>query len=196
GPLCNAVTGRSDGKEILSYLEQANLFLTPLDDERQWLRYHALFSEALRQRLQETNPSEVAQLHQRASAWFEREGMLQQALTHALAAGALESAAALTERLAERTWKEGAIGKACALLDNIPEELMPLRPRLYLLRAWIYLVSGRFVAGYHWLDEAEHMLSDMGELRAAPERDTLRGALLAIKATIARASNEFAQAKA
>ncbi len=196
GPLCDAVTGRSDSSEILTYLEQSNLFLIPLDDERRWLRYHALFSEALRQRFREMFPGEVAGLHERASAWFEREGMLQQAMTHALAAGALDSAAALAERLVERYWKQGAIGAACALLDSIPNEIMPLRPRLYLLRAWIYLVSGRFVAGYHWLGEAERLLGGIEEYSDAKERDTLLGALLAIKATVARASGEFEEAKA
>lgn len=197
-PLCDAVTGRSDSNELLAYLEQANLFLIPLDDERRWLRYHALFSEALRQRLRETFPGEIAGLHERASAWFEREGMLQQAMTHALAAGALDSAASLAERLAMRYWKQGSIGAACVLLDSVPGEVMSRRPMLYLLRSWTNLVAGRFVAGQRWLDESERILSGLGEddFNNEHERDTLRGALLAIQATVARASGAFEEARA
>jgi LuxR family maltose regulon positive regulatory protein len=73
-PLCNAVTMREDGKEILDTLERSNLFLIPLDDQRQWYRYHHLFAEVLLTHLMEAQPEQISNLHQRASAWYEQNG--------------------------------------------------------------------------------------------------------------------------
>ena len=72
GPLCDAVTGREDGQAMLETLERGNLFVVPLDDRRQWYRYHHLFAEVLQARLLEALPTQVAILHRRASAWHER----------------------------------------------------------------------------------------------------------------------------
>ena len=74
GPLCDAVTGQIDGKATLEALDRANLFLVPLDDRRQWYRYHHLFADLLRARLLDERPDQIAELHRRASAWFERDG--------------------------------------------------------------------------------------------------------------------------
>ena len=139
GPLCDAVVEEGadvDSEALLAELERANLFLIPLDDERRWYRYHALFATALRQRLRQTASEEIPALHQRASAWFEREGMTEPAVRHALAAGETERAAALVERVAESYWKRGDIAALRALLDASarrrdarPAKALPL-PRL------------------------------------------------------------------
>ena len=71
-PLCNAVTERDDGKEMLDVMERSNLFLIPLDDQRQWYRYHHLFADVLQTHLTETQPDRAAALQGRASAWYER----------------------------------------------------------------------------------------------------------------------------
>ena len=73
-PLCNAVTEREDGKEMLETLERSNLFVIPLDDQRQWYRYHHLFADVLQAHLMEAQPEQVSSLHQRASAWYEQNG--------------------------------------------------------------------------------------------------------------------------
>ncbi|UCF28526.1 MAG: hypothetical protein JSW42_02240, partial [Chloroflexota bacterium] len=83
-PICNAVLGISDSKRIIDYIDEANLFLVPLDDERQWYRYHHLFAEFLYQRLMEKEPDHVPQLHRQASIWFEGNGFLIEAIDHAL----------------------------------------------------------------------------------------------------------------
>ena len=75
--LCDAVTGRADGQEMLEALESANLFLVPLDDERCWYRYHHLFAEFLRARLTRERPGRVAELHRAAAAWCERQGLIE-----------------------------------------------------------------------------------------------------------------------
>lgn len=93
-PLCDAVTERDDGEEMLSYLERANLFLVPLDEQRQWYRYHHLWSSALRARLQrEVGTAGLAALYRRASAWYEQNGMQAEALEAALSAGDFRRAA-------------------------------------------------------------------------------------------------------
>ncbi len=84
-PLCDAVTGRQDSQAVLTQLERTNLFLVPLDDERRWYRYHHLFADLLRSRLERSQPDQVTALHRRASAWYEEQQMLVEAVTHALA---------------------------------------------------------------------------------------------------------------
>lgn len=100
-PLCDAVTGRSDGQQLLEQLEQANLFLTPLDDVRQWYRYHHLFAEVLRQGLpRRLSAASVADLHLRASTWYKGAGLMDAAIHHALAAQAFDQVAMLVEQVA------------------------------------------------------------------------------------------------
>ena len=76
GPLCDALTGRTDSQAMLERLERSNLLLVPLDDERRWYRYHRLFADLLRARLGVEDPAELAELHLRAADWYEREGSL------------------------------------------------------------------------------------------------------------------------
>src|SRR6185503_14261514 len=97
GPLCDAVTERGGGKATLVALERANLLLVPLDNRRQWYRYHHLFADVLHAHLLEERADEVAELHRRASAWFEARDDTSQAISHALAAGDTGRAADLME---------------------------------------------------------------------------------------------------
>lgn len=103
-PLCNALTGRGDGQAMLERLEQANLFLIPLDYERSWYRYHPLFAEFLRERLNHTCPDQAPGLHERASAWYEGNGLISQAIVQALSAGLFPRAADLIESSAATMW--------------------------------------------------------------------------------------------
>jgi len=89
-PLCDAVTGANDGQTILAQLEQANLFLVPLDDERRWYRYHHLFADLLRNRLAQVWPDRVPTLHRRASEWYDSKGQIVEAVGHALMTGDVE----------------------------------------------------------------------------------------------------------
>src|SRR5215217_6461518 len=98
GALCDALTGRSDGQEMLERLEKDNLFVVALDDERGWYRYHHLFADFLRGRLRRESPERISGSHLRAAAWYEREGWAPEAVEHALAAGEDEWAARLIEQ--------------------------------------------------------------------------------------------------
>jgi LuxR family transcriptional regulator, maltose regulon positive regulatory protein len=98
GPLCDAVRGRAGSQRLLEQAERANLFLQPLDDERRWWRYHTLFADLLRARLQQQQPERVPELHRAAAGWFEANGLAEEAVRHALAAGEVARVARLIER--------------------------------------------------------------------------------------------------
>jgi LuxR family maltose regulon positive regulatory protein len=109
GELCDTVIGTGeqaedgllvDSQSMLEYLERSNLFVVPLDDERRWYRYHHLFADLLRQRLQREKPGQVPELHRRASEWYERDGQVAEAVGHALASGDFGRAAHLVEKAA------------------------------------------------------------------------------------------------
>ena len=162
-PLCNAVTEREDGKEMLDVLERSNLFLIPLDDQRQWYRYHHLFADVLQTHLLEAQPDRVAALHQRASVWYERNGLRSNAIRHALAAKDFERAAGLIE-LAWPAAEERSIQPTVWLgwVNTLPEELVHARPVLNVGYAFALLGLGemesaeaRLMDVERWLETAE-----------------------------------------
>src|SRR5206468_4719681 len=97
GSLYDALTGRVDGQTMLETLDRANLFVVPLDDERQWYRYHHLFADALRVRLAARDAHRVSELHAAASLWLGENGLLGDAVPHAIASGDHQRAADLVE---------------------------------------------------------------------------------------------------
>ena len=158
GPLCNAMTDQADGKAMIEALERANLFVIPLDDQRQWWRYHHLFAEVLQTHLREAQPDRVSALHRRASVWYEQNDLLAEAIRHALAAKDFDRAAELIERVwlsmdlsyQSATW----LGWAKAL----PDDLIRVHPVICLGYAWALLNSGELEASEVWLREAERWL--------------------------------------
>lgn len=130
GPLCDAVTERSDGQAMLERLERANLFLQPLDDRRLWYRYHQLFADVLRSRLLVETPDAVLWFHRRAGAWHDAHGNRAEAIHHALAAHDFERAATLVERATldmQQTRREATLRR---WMEALPEELFASRPAL------------------------------------------------------------------
>jgi ATP/maltotriose-dependent transcriptional regulator MalT len=101
--LCDAVTGRANGQAMLEQVERAGLFLMPLDDVHSWWRYHQLFGDLLRARLQQERPARVAALHRAAAAWHEERDLADEAVQHAMAAGDPAWAARLIERYSTRS---------------------------------------------------------------------------------------------
>jgi len=166
GPLCDAVTGRADGSARLQYLERGNFFVVPLDDRRQWYRYHHLFAEVLSAHLRSDQPDRVAELHQRASLWFERHGSADDAIRHSLAAHDFGRAADLIERnipALRRTRQETAMLK---WLKALPDELVRCRPVLSVWYAGALLAGGELDAAPDRLRDAEQWLeptADPGE---------------------------------
>ena len=120
GPLCDAATGMEGGQERLKALERANLFLAPLDNERRWYRYHRLFRDLLRARLEREHPGMAARVCQAASQWFASQGLMDEALEHALAAGDGEGAARLLGAMAEGLLSRGEHGRLARLARRLP----------------------------------------------------------------------------
>jgi LuxR family maltose regulon positive regulatory protein len=201
-PLCAAVveddraqaTNVAESQALLEGLERANLFVVPLDEERQWYRYHHLFAEALRQRLRgDTSLPDTALLHRRASAWFEGQELLREAISHALAAGAFEHAAVLMERIARTLYGQGALGTLHAWLDALPRSVVRARPGLCLVQSWLWLDRRR-------LDQAGQALQDAEEaLHAVAPADGARitgGEIAATRALWAALGGDAVQAQA
>ena len=155
GPLCEAVTGEPEGQAMLERLEEANLFLLPLDDERQWYRYHHLFAEMLRQRLQRLQPDSVAQLHQRASAWYAQQGLIREAVHHALAAADFALAAHLIEQAFNALVRRGEIATLQRWAAALPQELIRSNIELSVLQGWLLFVSGKHDEALLHLEDIE-----------------------------------------
>jgi len=132
-PLCDALLGDTHSQSILEHLERANLFLAPLDDERRWYRYHPLFAEFLRVR---AGREPVAVLHSRAAEWYERQGLLAEAIDHALAADDADRAARLIEQVAWETLIRGEINSLQDWLKALPEVYLRTRFSLCVTHAW------------------------------------------------------------
>jgi LuxR family maltose regulon positive regulatory protein len=143
GPLCDAITDQDDGQATLERLERANLFIVPLDNERSWYRYHHLFADLLRQRLQQTQPDLAPELHRRASAWYEQNGLTAEAIDHAMSAGDFERAAHLIEQAAEQTMMRSEVATFLSWVEALPDELVHARPLLRAYQAGMQLMSGR-----------------------------------------------------
>ena len=148
GSLCDAVTGREDGKGMLETLERGNLFIIPLDDQRQWYRYHPLFAEVLQARLLDEQPDQVFSLHQRASEWYEHNGSAADAIRHALAAKDFERAAILVELAVPemRRNRQEATVTELGWLKALPDELVHFRPVLSVDYAYALFGGGELEA--------------------------------------------------
>ena len=155
GPLCDTLTGRTDGQEMLERLERDNLFVVALDEERRWYRYHPLFAEFLRDRLRRESPECVGELHLNASEWNERNGEVSSAIEHALSAGDHERAARLMERGIGHTWYRGEVATLLGWLGRLREAAMRDRPLLMVWYAAALLLTGRPEGAEVLLDEAE-----------------------------------------
>ncbi|MEI7742664.1 MAG: LuxR C-terminal-related transcriptional regulator [Chloroflexota bacterium] len=155
GPLCDAVTGRDGGREMLETLERKNLFLVPLDDRRRWYRYHHLFADVLRARLADEQAGRLPELHRRASAWYEANQDRYEAIHHAMAGGDLERAADLVELAIPATVQARGEATLRRWLEALPDDLLRIRPVLSNAYAGSILVRGEVTGAGEWLDDAE-----------------------------------------
>jgi LuxR family transcriptional regulator, maltose regulon positive regulatory protein len=162
GSLVNAVTELTNGQEMLERLEHANLFVVPLDDERGWYRYHHLFAEVLRGRLQQTQPSLLPALHRRASTWYLDFGAVSEAIHHLLLAGDTERVADVIEAqgLAFSTGNSERISSLLGWLNLLPDELVRARPTLCLLHATTFIRTNQFDRAEARLQDAENSLDE------------------------------------
>ena len=143
GPLCDAVTGRGGSQALLEEAERAGLFVIPLDEVRGWWRYHHLFADLLRARLQQEQPGRVPQLHRNAAAWYEEHGLADDAIGHAAAAGEMVWAARIIEQHFDLVHRiRGEAATIDRWLSVLPAEVVRSRPRLLLAQAHMAADSG------------------------------------------------------
>jgi LuxR family maltose regulon positive regulatory protein len=159
GPLCDVLTDRGDGQEMLEHLERADLFLVALDEERHWYRYHHLFADLLLARLGSADPERVPELHRKAAAWYEEHELVGDALRHALAAGEALWAARLVEQHVEGILRRGEGETLRGWLAALPQEVVRSRPRLALAQAIAAFNAGRLQAAEPLLEDAEQALA-------------------------------------
>ena len=183
-------------RACLDWIEHSDLFLIPLDNRREWYRYHHLFQELLQQRLSaEILPEEVARLHRLASAWFEKNGLLDEALHHALIVGDLDLAA---------RQMVGGLRDAVNLEDRptldrwlrmLPEEMIQRHPGLLMIKVWSLQFSWRFDLLAKVLQQVEELLdTEAGTSLQDNDLQILRGQILLHKAQKAYFTNQATQA--
>lgn len=205
GPLCDAVLGKQEvvdaslhlasvplpdsGQQILEYLEHANLFLVPLDDERCYYRYHHLFTDLLRHRLHRSFPDHISGLHSRAAECFELQGNISEALDHWIAARNFNKAANLIAKNGYKYLEQGNLQQMLNWLQQIPEDFVRSQPRLCIFYSWSLIFMGQFSEGEDYLSCAEKILPPIGE---TTDRDILEqfGHVAAVREYLASRSQD------
>ncbi|MFN8454135.1 MAG: LuxR C-terminal-related transcriptional regulator [Anaerolineae bacterium] len=184
GPLCDAVLGKAEGggrkdegksiffifppsSLILERLEQANLFVIPLDHERRWYRYHHLFAETLQHRLENLYPEQIPVLHRRASKWYEQHGLLAEAIQHALSVPDFERAADMVEQIGQELLMRSEMATLLKWLNILPEDVIQTRPNLCLFHAWTLILNGQITQAEQRLQEASTQAMDTAILGQA-----------------------------
>lgn len=200
GPLCQAVSGREDSSELLESLERDNLFVVPLDDNREWYRYHHLFSDVLRARSMRENQDRVLALHRLASEWHDRNALPEDAVRHSLAAGDFEIAAHLIARALPEMRRRRQDATLLGWLKQLPEEISSRMPVLSVFNAWSLLISGDLEGVDRWLSYAERGLEarteNVTQNHVAPtdaDFQNLRVTVAVYRATLAQARGDVTE---
>jgi LuxR family transcriptional regulator, maltose regulon positive regulatory protein len=171
-PLCEAVlgegeAGRPASAALLESLEHANLFIVSLDEERRWYRYHHLFAELLRRRLEQTSPNLAPELHRRASVWYENESLIEEAVAHAFASRDWEHTANVIYRFAHRVHTQTNLATLGGWLAALPEPVMRARPWLCVYQALAWYWTGPRDRIEERLQMAEQALPDQPDAHLA-----------------------------
>jgi len=193
GPLCDAVTGRTDSQLLLEELDRANLFVVPLDEVRRVWRYHHLFADLLRARLAHERPGQVPVLHRAAAAWHEKDGYAHEAVRHAMAAGETGWAARLVERHVEALLRRSEGATLDRWLSALPAEAIRARPRLLLAQAVTAVVGGRLEVVEPLLAQAERAFTGGADEAHEPSIGRRLSVLANVPASIAFLRAELAR---
>jgi len=181
-PLCNTVLNRNDSQLILETLERDNMFVIPLDNERNWYRYHHLFADLLKQRLLLQSDLQLERLHNKASDWYDENSLPELAIYHALETRNFEHAIRILSRTVERMWE---IGQHSAILrygNLLPDEVIKSNHEFALYYSWILITAGQVAESEKFLDYAQKAIDSVirGEglaKKAIPENKFLFGKL-------------------
>ena len=142
GSLCDAVTGRTDSANVLTELENQNLFIIGLDDRREWFRYHQLFAQALTEELARRGAGRLSELHRRAATWFTARGDVGRAIHHAVAGGDLDTAATMVATNWSSMINVGRLATVRGWVDAFPRPVVAADARLLLVQAWLAGLEG------------------------------------------------------
>lgn len=190
GPLCDAVMCREGSRALLEQMERGNLFVVPLDDQRQWHRYHHLFADVLLARLREAHPAQVSGLHRRAGTWFEQNGFPAEAIRHVVAAEDFDRAAGLIEL----AWSTMDLSYQSATwlgwVRALPDAVVRARPVLSVGYGWALLEVGELEASEARLQDAERLLAMPSDERVVVDTSQFRS--LAASIATARAYRSLA----
>jgi len=192
GPLCDTVTGKAGGQEMLKILERENLFLVPLDDSREWFRYHLLFADFLQEELKRLYPDEVVHLHRRAARWYLAHDLPEQTLRHAVAGDDVELVMQVGENYFDIKLLSGEFKVLERWLESLPEQWHSDYPLIGLAQVSVLLFSGALEAGVRGINQVEERL-------ALTEGEDTRWPLArvtAVRCTIACFQNNLVQAEA
>ncbi len=154
----------SGSQAILEYLQDHNLFTISLDHQRRWYRYHHLFADLLRDRLHDTQPEKVAELHRRAAAWYERNKLMVEAIHHALQAHDFDLATGLIVHVTDELWARSEVATVLRWMEALPEELVYSQPRLCHIHASALANVGQLEAIEPLLQSVEAWLRKRGGL--------------------------------
>jgi LuxR family maltose regulon positive regulatory protein len=194
GPLCDAVLLDSpgSGQATLEYLERANMFIVPLDNERRWFRYHHLFADLLQQRLQESGTSTIAEaagnvteLHTRASVWYENNGLEIEAFHHATAANDVERAERIIEGEGVPLHFRGAGAPVLKWLESLSTTVLNARPSLWVTYASALMMTGQHTTVEQTLQAAESALAAQQGTESDSKAQDLLGRIASMRATLA-----------
>ncbi len=190
--LCNTITDQSDSQELLEYLEHANIFLVSLDEKRHWYRYHHLFAEVLLHRLQRLSPALPAELHLKASQWYENRGEIDTAIEHALLSSDVQHAAELIEQAGGECLMNGEITTLLRWIEALPEVIVRSRAKLCYFQMWT------LIAGNRW-QEAEEPLQAFEALRGSDvpfSEEKIASSVIAAHAALAMYKGDITDALA
>jgi LuxR family transcriptional regulator, maltose regulon positive regulatory protein len=183
GPLCDAVLDRTGSAKMLESLARSNLLLVPLDRRREWYRYHHLFRDLLRAELQRREPELVPELHRRAAAWCEANGLEETAIDHAQAAGDADQVAQLVLKVMQPVWASGRVDTVLRWMEWYErDQLMERYPAIAVHGALIFALLGRATRAEQWAAAAERA-SPQGRL---PDGSTLASYLAYLRAIVCR----------
>jgi LuxR family maltose regulon positive regulatory protein len=166
-PLCDHLLQSTNSIEQLTALEKNNLFIIPLDDEREWYRYHHLFSDLLKKRLKQSSLINIPELHTLASEWLINNNLVDEAIRHLLLANNYHRAAELISREMFKIWDDGNHYKFNAWLELLPENMVSQTPQLCILKAELAMARWQ-------IQDAENLLNNARKLLHAIERDELK----------------------
>jgi len=186
-PLCNAVLNRKDSQLILEKLEKDNMFVIPLDENRIWYRYHHLFADLLKQRLQLLNKEAVIELQNKACNWFEQHNMFDFAIGHALANKNHEKSIQLIGGVVEEMWETGQHSAILRYGNLLPDELIKTNTEFCLYYSWILISAGQIQKAEPYLKSAE-----LTTKKSIQESDSTNGKINYYKKLLGKISVAFA----